>query len=52
MRFPGLKSYLTTYQVFFVFFFKILFIYLTERESTSEHKQGELQKEREKQAPH
>ena len=34
----------------FTFFFKILFICLTER--VREHKQGEQQREREKQAPH
>jgi len=35
------------YQILLLFF-KILFIYLTEKE----HKQGELQREREKQVPH
>ena len=37
--------------VLFDCLFKILFIYLTERESMREHKHGELQREREKQTP-
>ena len=38
-------------RLLFIYFFKILFIYLTEKESTSRGSSRQRQREREKQAP-